>query len=132
VEAALTLIGASFAVVGETILRDVARNPAVFKVDPLGQVPALVLPNGEVMTESAAILIWLANRYPEAALSPSPCDERRPVFFRWMAYVCSAVYGLAWVRGDPIGRWLSPRCPNYPPARCKRPVAACGKSDGAA
>lgn len=102
VEAALTLIGAPYEVIGETVLRDVARNPAVFKVNPLGQVPALILPNGRVMTESAAILIWLADRYPDAGLAPLPTDERRPAFLRWMAYVSSAIYGLAWVRGDPM------------------------------
>jgi GST-like protein len=102
VEAALTLIGAPYEVIGETVLRDVSRNPQVLKVNPLGQVPALVLPGGEVMTESAAILIWLADRYPEAGLAPLPADERRPAFLRWMAYVSSAIYGLAWVRGDPM------------------------------
>jgi GST-like protein len=102
VEAALTLIGVPYEVIGETVLRDVARNAAVFKVNPLGQVPALVLPGGGVMTESAAILIWLADRYPGAALAPPATDERRPAFLRWMAYVSSAIYGLAWVRGDPM------------------------------
>jgi GST-like protein len=102
VEAALTLIGASYEVIGEAVLRDVSHNPAVFEVNPLGQVPALVLPGGEVMTESAAILIWLADRYPDATLAPSPTEKRRPAFLRWMAYVSSAIYGLAWVRGDPM------------------------------
>jgi GST-like protein len=102
VEAALMLIGAPYEVIGETVLREVACNPAVFKVNPLGQVPALVLPSGEVMTESAAILIWLADRHPDAALAPPPTDKRRPAFLRWMAYVSSAIYGLAWVRGDPM------------------------------
>jgi GST-like protein len=102
VEAALTLIGVPYEVIGETILRDVAHNPDVFKVNPLGQVPALVLSGGEVMTESAAILIWLADRYPDARLGPPPADQRRPAFLRWMAYVSSAIYGLAWVRGDPM------------------------------
>src|SRR5262249_59532703 len=102
VEAALMLIGAPHEVIGETVLRDVARNPAVYKINPLGQVPALVLPGGEVMTESAAILIWLADHYPDAGLAPLPTDGRRPAFLRWMAYVSSAIYGLAWVRGDPM------------------------------
>jgi GST-like protein len=102
VEAALTLIGAPYEVIGETVLRDVARNPEVFNVNPLGQVPALVLPSGEVMTESAAILIWIAERYPDARLAPPPAGERRSAFLRWMAYVSSAIYGLAWVRGDPM------------------------------
>jgi GST-like protein len=42
------------------------------------------------MTESAAILIWLADRYPDAALAPFPTDQRRPAFLRWMAYVSAA------------------------------------------
>jgi GST-like protein len=110
VEAALMLIGAPYEVIGETVLRDVARNPAVFKVNPLGQVPALVLPGGEVMTESSAILIWLADRYPDTGLAPLPTDERqRPAFLRWMAYVSSAIYGLAWVRADPM-RLVSDEC----------------------
>ena len=102
VEAALALIGAPYEVIGEAVQRDVAHNPAVCKVNPLGQVPALVLPGGEVVTESAAILIWLADCYPGAALAPPPTDQARPAFLRWMAYVSSAIYGLAWVRGDPM------------------------------
>jgi GST-like protein len=102
VEAALTLIGASYEVIDETVRRDVAQNPAVFEVNPLGQVPALILPSGEVMTESAAILIWLADRHPEAGLAPLPTDDQRPAFLRWMTYVSATIYGLAWVRNDPL------------------------------
>src|SRR5215470_16595941 len=102
VEGALMLIGAPYEVIGETVLRDVAYNPDVFKINPLGQVPALVLPGGEVMTESAAILIWLADQYPHALLAPPPADKRRAAYLRWMAYISSAIYGLAWVRGDPM------------------------------
>jgi GST-like protein len=107
VEAALTLIGAPYEVIGETVLRTVARNPAVSTVNPLGQVPALVLPGGEVMTESAAILIWLADRYPEAGLAPLPSGERRAAFLRWMAYVSSAIYALA-RRSDAAGVGRAP------------------------
>jgi len=102
VEAALTLIGAPYEVIGESAPRDVGGTSEVSKVNPLGQVPALVLPGGEVMTESAAILIWLADRHPAAGLAPRPVDPRRPAFLRWMAYVSSAIYGLAWVRDDPL------------------------------
>lgn len=98
IEAALTLIGIHYDVVGEDVVRDIAYNPDVLTVNPLGQVPALVLPSGEVMTESAAILIYLADRYPDAQLAPSPGDKRRPAFLRWMTYVSAAFYGLAWVR----------------------------------
>jgi len=106
VEAALTLIGARYRVVGER--RHDACDPDLFKINPLRQVPALVLPDGEVMTESAAILIWLADRYPDALLAPPPADNRRAAFLRWMIYISSSIYGLAWVRNDPL-RLLSDR-----------------------
>jgi GST-like protein len=102
IEAALTLIGIPYDVIGEDVVRDFASNPAALKLNPLGQVPVLVLPTGEVMTESAAILIYLADRYPEAQLAPTLSDKRRPLFLRWMTYVSATIYSLAWVRGDPM------------------------------
>jgi GST-like protein len=45
------------------------------RVNPMQQVPALILPNGELMTESAAILIHLADSHPAARLSPAPDDR---------------------------------------------------------
>jgi GST-like protein len=54
------------------------------------------------MTESAAILIWLADRYPEGRLAPAPLHRRRASYLRWMSFVSTAIYGLAWVRNDPL------------------------------
>ena len=65
------------------------------------QVPALVLPDGTLMTESAAILIWLAETYPQGRLGPPPGDPMRPVFLRWMSFVSSAIYALFWIRDKP-------------------------------
>jgi GST-like protein len=64
------------------------------------QVPTLVLPGGEIMTESAAILIDVADRYPEASLAPMVTDPRRRQFLRWMVYVSSAIYSLHWIKPD--------------------------------
>jgi len=102
VEAALTLIGAPYSVVGDDVMRPVACNPAANAINPLHQVPVLTLPNGEVMTESAAILIYLADRHPKAKLAPGLDDPRRAAFLRWMTYVSTAIYSLAWVRADPM------------------------------
>lgn len=103
VEAALTLIGAPFEVTdAETF------NPAtpesgdrVLAANPMRQVPALVLPSGEVMTESAAILIRLAELHPEARLAPAAEDAARGPFLRWMSFVSSAIYSLYWVKDEP-------------------------------
>ena len=65
------------------------------------QVPSIVFPGGEVMTESAAILIWLADRYPSFRLSPAAIDRKRAAFLRWMVYVPAAIYSMFWVRDEP-------------------------------
>ncbi|WP_395670407.1 glutathione S-transferase family protein [Phenylobacterium sp.] len=104
VEAALTLIGAPFEVIEAVSFEDDAPpdGEAVAKVNPMRQVPALVLASGEVMTESAAILIRLGELHPRAGLAPGPDDPRRSAFLRWMAYVSSAIYAHYWLKDDPF------------------------------
>ena len=97
VEAALTLIGAPWRLI-DTAWDDF---DSVEQVNPLRQVPALRLPTGELMTESAAILMHLAEAHPEAGLAPPPGDPRRPAFLRWMVYVPAAIYPMYWVRDVP-------------------------------
>lgn len=101
IEAALSLIGLPYALVDRGRLDGLSADEAVFAVNPLRQIPALVFPGGEVMTESAAILIWLADRYADARLAPAALDRKRAAFLRWMAYVSSAIYALFWIRDDP-------------------------------
>jgi GST-like protein len=92
VEATLLLLGEPY---------EVIERGAGTLANPLEQVPALVLPSGELMTESAAILIHLADSHPEARLSPALGDPRRPAFLRWMAYVSAQIYALIWATDDP-------------------------------
>jgi len=101
VEAALTLIGIPYQVLSPSKPFDVADDAAIAAVNPQRQVPALVFPGGEVMTESAAILIWLADRYPDARLAPPPLQRKRAAYLRWMSFVSSAIYALFWIRDDP-------------------------------
>jgi len=100
VEAALTLIGAPYQVV-ERVTWEPGGAEAIASLNPMRQVPALVLPNGELLTESAAILTWLADSHPAAHLSPALDDPRRAAFLRWMAFISSQIYSLYWIRDDP-------------------------------
>ncbi|MEZ5830224.1 MAG: glutathione S-transferase family protein [Dongiaceae bacterium] len=102
VEAALTLLGIPYELVEAVTWQDEAARKRVEAVNPMRQVPALVLPSGEIMTESAAILIHLADLQPEARLAPPIGDPRRAQYLRWMAYVSSAIYALFWIKGDPM------------------------------
>ena len=101
IEATLTLLGLPYRVVETTLFDNGGTESAALRqVNPMMQVPAVILPGGELMTESAAILIWLADSHPEARLSPSPAASTRPAFLRWMAFVASAIYALYWIRDD--------------------------------
>ncbi|OHB30490.1 MAG: glutathione S-transferase [Phenylobacterium sp. RIFCSPHIGHO2_01_FULL_69_31] len=103
VEAALALIGAPHEVI-EAPTYDPAQRAdgdRVLAANPMRQVPALLTPGREVLTESAAILIWLAEQHPEAALAPAAGDPARGAFLRWMVFVSSAIYAHYWLKDDP-------------------------------
>jgi GST-like protein len=104
VEAALTLIGRPYELVDSYTWskRDPDSGDKVLAANPMRQVPALVLASGEAITESAAILIWLAEQHPQARLAPPPGDPKRAQFLRWMSFVSSAIYSLYWVKDDPF------------------------------
>ncbi len=68
------------------------KQKAYTDINPLGQVPALVMPDGSVMTESAAILVYLCDLHTEAGLAPSPADPLRPDYLRWMLLLASSIY----------------------------------------
>lgn len=59
-----------------------------------------MLSGGEVITESAAILLHLADSHPHSALAPSPSHPGRAQFLKWMFYVSSAIYALHWIKPD--------------------------------
>ena len=101
IEAMLTLHGIPYQVIEAVTWEDEAARKRVETVNPLRQVPALVLPSGEVITESAAILIYLADLYPQARLAPGLSDPRRAQYLRWMTYVSAAIYALVWIIDDP-------------------------------
>jgi len=101
IHAALTLIGAQVEAIDVAPWEGEAERERVAGINPMRQVPALVLPSGEVMTESAAILIWLGDRYPEARLCPAPDDPLRARYLRWMVYLPAAIYSMFWVRDEP-------------------------------
>lgn len=61
------------------------RRRDYLEVNPLGKVPAL-LHGDTLVTEQAAIFIYLADRFPEAGLAPAFDDPRRGAYLRWMVY----------------------------------------------
>jgi len=63
------------------------RRPEFLAVNPAGKVPALVLPDGEILTESAAISLYLAEKHGLEEIVPAAADRGRGRFLRWLFYL---------------------------------------------
>lgn len=61
-------------------------------INPTGQVPALGLPDGRLIGESAAIILTLGERHPETGLVPMTDAAERPAFLRWLIYMAASPY----------------------------------------
>ncbi|WP_087693169.1 glutathione transferase GstA [Pseudomonas sp. PE-S1G-1] len=63
------------------------------QINPKGYVAALQLDNGEVLTEAAAILQYLADRVPAAGLAPANGSWERVRLQEWLNFVSSEIHG---------------------------------------
>ncbi len=92
-EAQLDWYGMSFDFVDAgDLFEDEAARRKLAKLNPLAQVPVLILPDGEVMTESAAITLHLADVAASHDLVPAPGDAARPRFLRWLVFIIANIY----------------------------------------
>ncbi len=81
------------------------------RVNPLAQVPALVLPDGTLMTESAAITLLLADgASADRTLVPPEGTKERAAFLRWLVFLVANIYPTFTVADD-TSRWVSGEAP---------------------
>jgi len=65
------------------------REPAYLRINPLGKVPALR--HGDALiTEQAAIYLYLADQFPGRGLAPPIGDPLRGPYLRWMVFYGSS------------------------------------------
>jgi glutathione S-transferase len=64
------------------------RTPEYLAVHPHGHVPALE-DDGVVMFESAAICLYLADKFPDRGLAPAPTSRERAAYLQWIVYAVS-------------------------------------------
>ncbi|WP_114238303.1 glutathione S-transferase N-terminal domain-containing protein [Dyella sp. C9] len=74
------------------VARDELRSPEYLRINPSGAVPALQEADGWVLTENAAILNYLADKYPEARLGGDGSARSRAEANRWLAYINSDLH----------------------------------------
>jgi GST-like protein len=102
VEAQLACYGLTFEIeeVGDLFASEEART-RLAALNPLPQLPTLVLPDGEVMTESAAITLQLAEATGQTSLVPAPGEPGRPAFLRWLVFLVANIYPTFTYADDP-------------------------------
>jgi glutathione S-transferase len=90
VQIALEEIGAPYTRIW--VGREPEARAEFLKLNPTGRVPALGLPDGTIMFESAAMLIHLAAAHPEAGLAPAPGSSAHARYLQWLVYLSANVY----------------------------------------
>jgi glutathione S-transferase len=88
---ALHEVGASFVARPLSFATNEQRDAPYRAINPEGKVPALLV-DGRPLTEVAAILFYLAKRFPEAALLPQDDIEAEAQVISWMSFIASTVH----------------------------------------
>ncbi len=90
------------------LMAGVHMQPAYQAINPRGKIPALIV-DGQLLSENAAIQLWLNERYPEAGLLPKPKDDWEraqqlsDLFWLssvWHPYARANKMPMRWTTGD--------------------------------
>ncbi|GAB3776366.1 glutathione S-transferase family protein [Ramlibacter monticola] len=100
---ALEYAGAPYDAVRLNFKEQQQRSPEYLRVNPKGRVPALVTPQG-VLTETPALLQFIAQSHPEAKLAPLDDAFLLAKMNEFNSYLCSTVH-VAHAHGARGYRW---------------------------
>jgi glutathione S-transferase len=92
VEALLELSGVKYRLIESA--RDASGGPPadLLRLNPLGQVPTMILPDDSVMTESGAMVLYLADKFPQMKLAPAISSPKRAAYLRWLMFLATNIY----------------------------------------
>jgi len=105
VEIALRRCGAPFRIVRAASWEPSPGLDQLALVNPLKQIPTLQLPDGSVLSESAAILIHLGLAFPESGLLPGDASARAQAI-RGLVYIAANCYAAISIVDYPE-RWTT-------------------------
>src|SRR5262245_10942796 len=91
VHIALQEIGAPFEAKPLSFARKETRSSEFLELNPEGKVPILLI-DGRALTEVAAILFYLARRFPAAGLLPVQDIEAEAQVISWMSFIAATLH----------------------------------------
>lgn len=93
-EWALRELGVDYDFIPVDLLGGEAQTPEFLRLNPAGKLPVLV--DGDlVLTESAAIVLYLAEKHPEQGLLPSDLPTRAQIY-KWILFVMTELEQPLW------------------------------------
>jgi GST-like protein len=104
-QAALEIVGVPYRIVETASWEPNDAFTELLKVNPLGQLPTLVLPDGSALSESAAILIHLGSAHPESGLLPRNPSARAQAV-RGLVFIAANCYAAISIIDFPE-RWCT-------------------------
>ncbi|WP_322014801.1 glutathione S-transferase family protein [Paraburkholderia sp. J12] len=87
-------VDVDFEYVHVNLLEGEHKRPEFLRINPAGKVPVLV-DGDRVIPESAAIVLYLAEKYPEKALLPADIEERAQAY-RWTLFAVTELEQPLW------------------------------------
>ena len=101
VELALAEIGVECEFQTINLKVDEQQGSRYASLNPQQKVPTLVMPNGEILTESVAILLTLDRLHPAAGLLPPVDSGNYSQALRWLMFVASEIYPIVEINDYP-------------------------------
>lgn len=83
------------------LFADASAREQLERLNPIAQVPTLLLPDGTMMTESAAITLLLGDRPDGRSLVPPAGAPTRASFLRWLVFLVANIYPTFTYADDP-------------------------------
>lgn len=82
------------------------KSPEYLKINPMGKIPAIIHRN-TVVTETPAIIAYLADAFSQKGLAPALNDPKRGTYYRWMFFAAGCLEGA-------FADAKAPRTPSLP------------------
>ena len=92
---ALEEVKAEYEYIEVNVMRGAGQQPSFLKINPAGKVPVLV-DNEQVITESAAICMHIADKFPQLELLPPVGTVHRDQCYQWISFVLTELDAPLW------------------------------------
>jgi len=83
-------VGAPYRIMRVDLQKREQKSPTFLALNPMGKLPTITW-RGVVVTETAAIIAFLADAFPKAGLAPAPDDPLRGPYYRWLFFAAGCI-----------------------------------------